>query len=186
MQPFSVELLTILALVSISLSGVIFIAVIILAIFLIYKSCSKRRRPVPIHPKQKRSSTISVSTRNDTVTKTSLPTEDILTGTNTQKTSEQHRSLGDAIGVRNERTNPFYNKNKKSQQKIYTNDDNDRTTAIHEHNTNSQNYHIRHHQQTFQPISNVPAAHRSTPYPEDVIVRDKLMNKHRFPTGHEY
>ncbi|CAF3038783.1 unnamed protein product [Rotaria socialis] len=188
MQPFSAELLSILVLISISWSGVIFIAVVILIIFLTCKSCSKRRRPGFIHPKQTHSPTISVSDSNDSVTKTPLPTEYLPHGTNKQKLPEKHHYLDDTISVTNEHTNPFYNKNTKSQQKTYTHDNNDRTTTtMHEHGTNNRNYHVRRpHNQTVQPISNVPAVNRPTPYPQDVIARDRLMNRNRFPIDLRY
>ncbi|CAF3289541.1 unnamed protein product [Rotaria sp. Silwood2] len=185
MEPFSTNLLTILVLICLSWTGVIFIAVLILFIFLICQSCSKRRRLKSIDPIQKYPSGTSISRDADSRTITSSPTQDFDNSIDHHKKSGQHQRIHNTISVKNEHANSSYNNNKKSQQKIYTNDKNDKTTTMNEYRTFNQNYQERQYQ-PIEPINYFTAVQRSTPYPHDVIVREKLMHNSRLKIANHF
>lgn len=176
MEPFSNELVTILVLISIIWSGLTLIVVLIFLIYFIFTSCSKPRPPTSIHPTRNRSSVESVATENSESIITDEPVS------HQPHKNDKRRNSDNSTNITNVHSNSFYDKNKNNQQKIYTYD---RTTEMHGYGTHNQSY-PKQHRQSIHPISDIRATDRPTPYPPDVLARETIMNKTRFPADNKY
>jgi hypothetical protein len=185
MVSFSIELLTILVLISISLAGITFIAVLIISIIYIYSFCSKRRQLKSIKPIPTHSTSSVISIDNQTPAISPVPIKFPIRSTDKQKKLERHIQHYDENSVIDEQ---FYLNNKnKYQQQEYIHDENDETTTtINENQIYRQRHQKRQHQQSMKPLTDIRILDRHTPYPPDVIAREKLMNITRFPMDNKY
>jgi hypothetical protein len=174
MQPFSAELLTILVLVCLSLVGVTFIAVLIILIIFLCSKCIKPRQSKLIKP-IRTPSTISIDNHSPIISPVPI------------RNTDQHQKLErktyhyDA----NSAINGHSNKNKYQQQE-YMSDENDETTTTMNESRMYTQRHQKRPYQSLKPIADIRIMDRNTPYPPDVIAREKLMNNTRFPTDDKY
>jgi hypothetical protein len=171
MEPFSVETLTILILIAVILAGVTFIAVFILIICLL---CIKYHRSNTISPVDTRSITSSISSDSHLSSVSSIPIKNpvVLSNKRKKQSSRPKNYHPNSMSILYER--PYNNQNK--HQQVYKNEDNDETTV-----SESRVYIQRHQerqQQRFKPITNVRFIDRHTPYPPDVLARERIMMNH--------
>jgi len=182
MVSFSPELLTILVLISISLAGITFIVVLIISIIYIYSFCSKRRQLKSIKPMPTHSTGSTISINHQSPGISPVPIKIPTRSTDQQKKSERRKQHYDEDSFTDEQ---FYlnNKNKYQQQ-----DENDDTTTINEgHMYIPRHQKRQHHQQPpMKPLTDIRILDRHTPYPPDVIARERLMNITRFPMDNKY
>ena len=174
MVEFSNELLTILTLISIAWTGITFIGVIIVGIVLIYLRCSKHRRLKSVKPIPIRSRSPSILLNEHIPSLSSVPTKSPI------KYPEQQTHHYDTSSVINEHSYSYSNKNKYQQQE-YMHDENDGTTT----RLYSQ-HHKKRQSQSVKPMTDIRINDRHTPYPPDVIARERLMNNTRFSSENKY
>jgi hypothetical protein len=169
MEAFSDETLTILVLIAVVLSSVTFIAVSILIIGLL--RIQYRRRPTVVSPmdsysSDRRSSVSSTST-------ISSPTVPIKSPVIRSTKRQEQRSPSNSISIIEERS---YDNRKKHSQ-IYNHDE---TTIKSESRVHSQ-------RQQQKPMTDMRFMDRSTPYPPDVIARERIMMTHlRIPKNNKH
>jgi hypothetical protein len=176
MQAFSPELLTILSLISICWAGVTCIGVLIIFIVFICLSCSKRQgRVQSVKPIQSRStsSSLTVHEPDPLISPVSIRTP--------IKNLEQQKHHYDTNSVTNEHS---YSYNRYQQQE-YMHDENDDTTKTDQTRLHGHRHHKRQYQ-SVKPMTDIRIMDRHTPYPPDVIAREKLMNNTRFPIDNKY
>jgi FtsZ-interacting cell division protein ZipA len=176
MEPFTNELLTILVLICISWAGITIIAVLIIAIVFIYLSCSKRRRSKIINPNPVQSRTSSVSIHSSSPYIVHTPKKTPVKNVNHHKKSELQQNGHDTMSVIDEHPHSSHNSRNKYPQDDYTHEENNDTIRINETRVYGQRQ-----PQTVKPFLDVRVISRRTPYPPDVIARDKLMNNIRLP-----
>jgi len=180
MQPFSLELLTILVLIAITLAVITFLTVLITFIVYIFLFCSKRRQSKTIKPAPRHSTSSTISVHNHTPPISPVPIKTPIRNGNQHKKVERHYDDNSFMDE-----NFYLNNKNKYQQQEYIRDKNDETTTINE----SRMYVQRHQKQQYQPIkpvTDIRILDRHTPYPADVIARDRLMNNTRFTMDNKY
>ena len=171
MQPFSTELLSILILVCLSWAGVTLIAALIFLIIFLSKHCSKRSRSKFIKPVRTPS---TVSIENGSRAITPVPIKPVVQ----EKTRyDTHNNLDD---------HSYSNHKNRYQQQEYMRDNYDETTTT---TNDARMYTQRPPKRLYQsvkPLADIRVIDRHTPYPADVIARDRLMNCTRFSTEKKY
>ena len=186
MEAFTPELLSILVLICVSWAGVTCILVLVLLIIFICSVCSKRRQLKSIKPSPTRRTSSSVSIANHSSLISPLPLKSPYKNLEQYKKPEQQKHYYDATSGMNEHPYSSHNNKNQYQQEEYTRDENDETTAtINESRTYGQRHHNRRHHPV-KPLRDMSVNDRPTPYPPDVLARDKLMNKSRFPKDNKY
>lgn len=186
MVSFSTELLTILVLISISLAGITFIAVLIVSIIYIYSFWSKRRKLKSIKPIPTHSTGSTISIHDESPAISPVPIKFPIRSTDKHKKPERRIQHYDENSVTDEQ---FYLNNKnKYQQQEYMHDENDETTTttINESRIYRQRHQNRQQQPPMKPLTDIRILDRHTPYPPDVIARERLMNITRFPMDNKY
>jgi FtsZ-interacting cell division protein ZipA len=174
MEPFSAELLTILVLICIIWAGITLIAVLIIIIIFLCKLCSKHRGSKFIRP-IRTPSTVSIENHSRVITPVPI------------KTIDQDKKSTPRYDTHNNLDEHAYSNHKnKYQQQEYMRDENDDTTTIND----ARMYVQRQQKRSYQPIkplsTDIRVSDRHTPYPADVIARDRLMNCTRFSTEKKY
>lgn len=175
---FSTELLSILVLVSLALAGTTFLAVLILCIIYLYSLYSKRRQCKTVKPIPTHSTGSSVSIRDHSPPLTPIP----------NKTSAQHNKFdGHYHGnhMMDEHSYLNINKNKYQQQEYMRDDSDETTTTLNESQMYDQRQKKRSNQ-SVKPAQDIRILERHTPYPPDVIARERLMNNNRFSMNNKY
>lgn len=173
MEPFSPEVLTILTIISICLIGVTCLAVLIIGLIILCRRCLKRRRPKAIKPIR----TPSILS-NDELSPRVTPIPN--------KSHDQHKRTTrhyETPSVLDELS--YSGQPNKYQQQDFMHDDNDETTVKNDNRTFIQRQQKRSFQNV-KPVANLRITDRQTPYPADVIAREKLMNNTRFPMDSKY
>ena len=169
MEAFSGETLSILVLIAVALSGVTFIAVLILTIGLLcirYRSRPTVVSPIDSYSSDRRSSVSSSSA-------VPSPTVPIKSPVVKSKKRQEQRSPSNSISIIDERS---YDNRKKHSQ-IYNHDE---TTIRNESRVHSQ-------RQQQKPMTDMRFTDRSTPYPPDVIARERIMMTHiRIPKDNKH
>jgi hypothetical protein len=184
MEPFSTELLTILVLICISLTGITCIACLIIFIVYIYTFCSKRRQAKSINPIRRHSTASTVSISNHSVPISPVPRKSPIRSTDQHRKPERHIQNYDTNSTMNE--NSYFNNKNKYQQQEYMLDKNDETVTT----INDSRMYVQHHRkpnyQSVKPMADVRIMNRQTPYPPDVLAREKFMYNNRFSTDDKY
>jgi hypothetical protein len=184
MLQFGADLLTILVLISLSLAGVTFIAVLIFLIIYIF-SCLKRRRSKSIKPIPTHSTKSSVAIDDHSPSISPIPIKTPVRSSDQHKKSEQKIQRYDTFNITNEHPFGSHNNKNRYQQQEYIHDENDETTTINESRIYDP-YHQKRQYQSFKPTGDLRIIDRHTPYPPDVIAREKLMQNIRFPTENKF
>lgn len=176
MEPFSADILTILSLISICWTGVSCLAVLIFALIFLCRYCAKHRRPKMVKPIQT-PSVLSADDDDDA----SAPVTPVPIKTHDRHKPNTHRyetpSVLDDLS--------YSNHPNKYQQQDYMHDDNDETTVKNENRTFVPRPSKRGYQ-TVKPMANLRLTDRHTPYPADVLARERAMNNTRFPMDNKY
>jgi hypothetical protein len=174
MEPFSPTLLTILVLICISWTGITFIAVLIIFIIFLCKKYSKYRGSKFIRP-IRTPSTISLENQSGPITPAPV------------KYLDHEKTRYDTHTIPDE---PSYsNQQNRYQQQEYMRDDNDETTTTTATTNDVRMYTQRPQKRLYQsvkPLADIRVTDRHTPYPADVIARDRLMNYTRFSAENKY
>lgn len=173
MEPFSADVLTILTLISICWTGVTCLAVLIFAVIFLCRYCVKHRRPQAIKP-IRTPSVLSADEASVPVTPVPIKPHD-RHKQNTQR--YESPSVLDDVS--------YSNHPNKYQQQDYMHDENDETTVKNENRTFVQRPSKRGYQ-TVKPMANLRLTDRHTPYPADVLARERAMNHTRFPVDNKY
>jgi hypothetical protein len=173
MEPFSPELLTILVLAALSWAGVTFIGVIVGFIVFICISRSKHRRDKHIYPTKTRSTASSISIDNHPPSIQSIIMKNPIIPIQKQ---EPHKP-------RHDQSYSSSNQKNKYKQQEYINDD---TTSIVNESRKTAPRHQRQQYRPIKPTTDVGFIDRHTPYPPDVIAREKFMYNIRFPGDEKY
>jgi hypothetical protein len=173
MEPFSDEILSILVLIAVILAGVTFIAVTILIICLL---CFRYRHSATVSPVDSHSITPTDSRRSSVSSVSSAITSIPIKSPVVKSTRRQEqRSPSNSISIIDERS---YDNRKKHSQ-VYSYDD---TTIRNESRVYSQR-----RQQHQKPTTDVRFIDRATPYPPDVIARERVMMAHlRIPRNNKH
>lgn len=168
MEPLSGEVLTVLSLISICWTGVTCLAVLIFALIILCRRCLKRRRPKAIKPIR----SPSILSRDELSPAVSpVP----------NKSHDQHQRTTRHYQTPSALDEVSYSAHPNNyQQQDYTHDGNDETTMKNENRTFIQRQQKRSHQ-SVKPVANLRITDRHTPYPADVIARERLMNNTLFP-----
>jgi hypothetical protein len=181
MEPFSAETLTIVIIVTVVLAGVTLMAVLILITYLF---CLNECRSRTIKPTDTPSIVYSVPIESRSSSKSPVLLKPPVI--HTDQRIEQVQQLksqkpsSDSITVTDEHPVSTYNNQKKQlkerEQHVY---ERDGMTTVNERRIYDQ----RHPQQKlFKPVKDVQFIDRQTPYPPDVLERDRIMTSHfRFP-----
>jgi len=200
MEPFSPELQSILVLVALICGGLSLIAVSIVIIYLLCDCYRGRRHRSPtVIPSNTRPSIVSGHS-TDSISSTTL--ENPITVNNKHKRrQQQHRS--DSISViedhHHKSSSSFYNQNKHQQQQQqqqqqriqqeYKRDEsNETTTSESGHDRRRRHRQQQRQYQSAKPITGTHVAQidRHTPYPPDVIERERYMNQIKFPSTNKH
>ena len=173
MEPFSADVLTILTLISICWTGVTCLAVLIFALIFLCRYYVKHRRPKAIKP-IRTPSVLSADEASAPVTPVPIKSHD-------RHKQNTHRyespSVLDDVS--------YANHPNKYQQQDYMHDENDETTVKNENRIFVQRPSKRGYQ-TVKPMANLRISDRHTPYPADVLARERAMNHTRFPVDNKY
>lgn len=181
MEPLSPDTLTILVLVGVILSGVAFIGVSILIICLLYKKYGRSNIVRPVNTRS-RTSSDSYDSRPSSASSyssssvSSIPVKSsAITSTKREEPekSQLQKYRSDSISIIDEHPS----NNQKKHQQVY-----DETTIKSESRIDTQRHKSRRQQQSVKPTTNVQFLDRRTPYPADVIARERvMMSYHRLP-----
>ncbi|CAF0733291.1 unnamed protein product [Adineta steineri] len=180
MVSFNNDLLTILVLICISWAGLTCIVAFIIIIFLLCKKC---RHTTPVSPIRTPSISSSVSITNHSPLISRVPTKyPIINGDRNQKLEPQRRPYNTMDSINEHSFSPRNVKNKypdEEEEDYRYNKGNETIRTIDE----SRVYDQRHQKRQYQlqkPVGNIRVLDRNTPYPPDVIARDKLMHNNRY------
>jgi hypothetical protein len=175
MESFSSNTLTILVIIGIISSGLAFTSVSILIIYLL---CIKNRRSDIVSPVYTNSivSSDSYDGRSSSVSSSvsSIPVKSpVITSTKReeQQPSRLQKYRSNSISIIDE--NP--SDDQKKNQQVYKRNGNDETTIRSESRIYTQHYQQRRQQQPVKPRTDIQLIDRTTPYPPDVIARDRVM-----------
>ncbi|CAF0904920.1 unnamed protein product [Adineta steineri] len=190
MEPFSGNTLSILVLISAILAGIAFITVSFLIIYLL---CMRYRRSNTISPTDTRSRTssdsrtLSVSSISSSVssvlsTTLPIPVKSPVIKSPKRKTQQQQQQQqpppppqirkhhSDSITTIDE----YSSDNQNRHQSVYKHNENNETIVQNENRIYNQR-HRQRREQSAQPTTNVQFNDRHTPYPPDVLARERVM-----------
>lgn len=170
MEPFSAETLTILALISVIWACLTFIAVLVILIVFLCKFCAQGRRLKFINP-ARATSIVSLERRSPTITPVSI------------RPLDQHKQATRQYDAHSVLEDFSYSSHKnRYQQQDYMRDENDETTA----KRGGRVFVQRRQYQSVKPLADLRVSDRHTPYPADVLARERLMNNTLFPAENKY
>ncbi|CAF1117904.1 unnamed protein product [Adineta ricciae] len=185
MEPLSNDLLTILVLVSISWAGVTFIAVIIISIIYIYKRCKKPSNPRIISPVQilSRSSSVTTDQHFTPIAPTPIKPSKYGKPSNKRDEPQYYPDTMSTIGEEsyssrtNDQSYPVNNSYRRKENRNDTFRSNIQGPTRPQYPTLFR---------SVNPATDIRVLNRHTPYPPDVIARDKRMEANRFPMEEKF
>ncbi|UJR31685.1 hypothetical protein I4U23_019166 [Adineta vaga] len=186
MEPFTNDLLTILALISISWAGITFIAVIIISIIFIYLRCKKRRRSIFIEPTRAQSTTSSVIIDHRPQSVSPISIKHSPRHSDHSKKSKIHRHRQDVMTPIDERHYPSHNTNTRYPHNDYIHDEYGNETTRTIESVTHRPYPQQKQYPLIKPVTDVRVIDRNTPYPPDIMARAKRMDANRFPMDDNY
>lgn len=168
MEPFTPELLTILVLISTVWTGITCLAVIVGLIIFLCKTCSKQTRTDTVAFPIRSHSLYSTPSIPEIVSPVPAPTSD----PKKRFRREQARF--------NPHPHSFYNDRNRSE---YPSDKNNETIAKADERST---YDTARRYRALEPVTTLPGLNRGTPYPPDVLARERWMNENRFGSKPKY